>query len=85
MAQDPESQLVMARRDAAFGRRTRRAPRTDLSTGRRNPARVGFLWARPSTAALSGGEKQRLVIAGCSPRPRLLLLDEATANLDPPA
>lgn len=86
--QDPQTQLVMARAgdDVAFGLENRGVPTAEIWP-RVDEAlrRVGFPYEGDrSTAALSGGEGQRLALAGVlALRPGLLLLDEPTANLDP--
>ncbi|HYN69268.1 MAG TPA: ATP-binding cassette domain-containing protein [Candidatus Eisenbacteria bacterium] len=86
--QDPASQLVMDRvaDDVAFGLENRGWPLEAMRA--RVPeamATVGLAgYEERRSGRLSGGEQQRLVIAGVlAPQPTVLVLDEPTANLDP--
>jgi energy-coupling factor transport system ATP-binding protein len=87
--QDPDSQLVMERveDDTAFGLENRGWARPAMRS--RVPEVLDEMGLagleRQRSRRLSGGQQQRLALAGAlAPRPDILVLDEPTANLDPP-
>ena len=88
--QDPESQLVMdtIEDDVAFGLENVGWPadrmRVAVAEALADVGLAGSERRRPNT--LSGGEQQRLALAGAlAAGPDVLVLDEPTANLDPPS
>ena len=86
--QNPDDQLVasIVENDVAFGPENLGVPLPELrdrvTESLESVGLAGF--EKRETNALSGGQKQRVAIAGVlAMRPRILVLDEATAMLDP--
>jgi energy-coupling factor transport system ATP-binding protein len=86
--QNPDNQFIGATvaDDLAFGLENRQVPhqqmQTLIDTYASQVGMASFLHQEPSS--LSGGQKQRVAIAGVlAMQPKVLLMDEATAMLDP--
>ncbi|MGA9398923.1 MAG: ABC transporter ATP-binding protein [Anaerolineaceae bacterium] len=88
LLQDPERQIVSSyvQSEVAFALENQSVPREEiLPRVDETLERIGILHLRDrETFSLSGGEKQKVALAGILiARPRILLLDEPLASLDP--
>lgn len=86
--QNPDNQLVtsIVEEDVAFGPENLGVPPKDIRRRVDDALKSVGMEAYASSAAhnLSGGQKQRIAIAGMlAMKPEILVLDEATAMLDP--
>lgn len=86
--QNPDDQIVAGtvEDDVAFGPENLGVPTNELRARVTEALSLVGLsgFERRETSSLSGGQKQRLALAGVlAMRPRTLVLDEATAMLDP--
>lgn len=86
--QNPDNQFIgsTVRDDIAFGLENDQVPSSEMDAKIEEYARkVGMLdYLDKEPSNLSGGQKQRVAIAGALVRnPKILIMDEATAMLDP--